>query len=362
MDGQVVLLAAGRNTNRMALHTRKVCRWAGRTARIQGVDRQNGSWGNIGWDHILFTDQPRHEPGPLAEESDFGTMTLALWNASPEDLAAVDLPDPSVPAGIFSQDPADRSATATRSFGQKLLGALARKLSLGPGESAEAVFFVTWHFPDLRMGRLAPGRHYGTRFASALTVAEHLGQRYGELRELTHPWHDTWNDSILPYWFLGRTFPNTSILATLTCHRSANGRFWGWEGVGCCASTSGHVWQYAQAVVRLFPELERDTRERLDFGLALQKGGAIHFRAEVNNIPAVDGQAGTILRALREHQMTPDDSWLKKNWLAIKRATEGLIARDGDGLIEGNQHNTLGTDWFGPVAWLSGMYLAALRR
>ncbi len=225
VDGQVVLSATGRNKNRMALRTWEVCRWAGRTARIQGVDRQNGSWGNIGLDHILFTDQPRREPGPLAEESDFGTIALALWNASPEDLAPVGLPEPSVSAGISWQDPADRSATATRFFGQKLLGALARKLSLGPGESGEVVFFITWHFPNLRMHRLPPGRHYGTRFASALTVAEHLAQRYGELRELTQPWHDTWYDSTLPYWFLDRTFLNTSILATSTCHRSANGRF-----------------------------------------------------------------------------------------------------------------------------------------
>ena len=363
VDGQVVLSATGRNDNRMAPHTWDVRRWAGRTAQIQVVDRETGSWGNIGLDHIVFTDQPRRDLGPLAEESDFGTMTLALWKASPEDLAAVALPDPRVPAGIFSQDAADRSPTATRPFGQKLLGALTRKWSLAPGASGEAVFFITWHFPNLRMDRLPPGRHYATRFASALAVAEHLAQRYPELRELTHRWHDTWYDSTLPYWFLDRTFLNTSILATSTCHRFANGRFWGWEGVGCCHGTCGHVWQYAQAVARLFPELKRDTRERVDFGLALQKDGAIHFRAEFNDIPAVDGQAGTILRALREHQMSTDDSWLKRNWPAIRRATEWLIAKDGDGdgLIEGNQHNTLDTDWFGPVAWLSGMYLAALR-
>jgi hypothetical protein len=53
---------------------------------------------------------------------------------------------------------------------------------------------------------------------------------------------------------------------------------------------------------------------------------------------------------------------LKKNWPGIKRATQWLIQQDadGDGLIEGQQHNTLDADWFGPVAWLSGLYLAAL--
>ncbi len=94
----------------------------------------------------------------------------------------------------------------------------------------------------------------------------------------------------------------------------------------------------------------------------MQPDGAIHFRGEFNDIPAVDGQAGTILRALREHQMSADAAFLKRNWPKIKLATQWLIAKDAnnDGLIESNQHNTLDTDWFGKVAWLSGLYLAAL--
>src|SRR5215470_15818732 len=105
------------------------------------------------------------------------------------------------------------------------------------------------------------------------------------------------------------------------------------------------------------------TREKVEFGLVLQPDGAIHFRGEFNDIPAIDAQAGTILRALREHQMCLNSDFLKHNWPQIRKATEWLIAKDanGDGLIESNQHNTLDTDWFGPVAWLSGLYLAALK-
>ncbi|MEI6674765.1 MAG: GH116 family glycosyl-hydrolase [Verrucomicrobiota bacterium] len=245
----------------------------------------------------------------------------------------------------------------------KLTGSIGRKLMLEPGASATVEFVLTWYFPNLRKNGVPDsGRWYGSRFASALEVATYVAKNFQRLSEHTKLWLDTWYDSTLPYWFLDRTQLNTSILATSTCYRFKSGRFWAWEGVGCCHGTCGHVWQYAQAMGRLFPDLERILRERVDFGLALQADGAIFFRGENNNIPAIDAQAGSILRALREHQMSADDVFLKKNWPGIKRATQWLINKDGDGdgLIVSNQHNTLDADWFGAVAWLSGLYQAAL--
>ena len=170
-------------------------------------------------------------------------------------------------------------------------------------------FVLAWHFPNLSLGRPGCrkcGRYYATKFPSAHAVAQYVAANFDRLARETRLWRDTWYDSTLPFWFLDRTFLNTSILATSTCFRFANGRFYGWEGVGCCEGTCGHVYHYAHAAARLFPELERTTREKVDFGLAQQPDGAIHFRGEFNNIPAVDGQAGTILRALREHQMSAD--------------------------------------------------------
>jgi non-lysosomal glucosylceramidase len=385
VEDQVVLTATGKNDNRMALASWNVRAWAGKTARIQVVDRESGGWGQIGLDHIVFTDQPRAASGPLTQEADFGTMTLTMLKTESRvlpgpdgevrDFAATALPADSLPPGMFFRSWEARE-TATAPFGQKMIGCLTRAFTLQPGGSQSVTFVVTWHFPNLNLrgvrlpeiqirrglGHPGQGRYYAAKFASALEVASYLAANFPRLAAETRLWHDTWYNSTLPYWFLDRTFLNTSILATSTCYRFADGRFWAWEGVGCCAGTCGHVWQYAQAMGRAFPELERAVRERTDFGFALQPDGAIYFRGENNNIPAVDGQAGTILRALREHQMTPDDAWLRSQWPQIKRATQWLIAKDGDsdGLITGNQHNTLDTDWFGPVAWLSGLYLAAL--
>ena len=272
---------------------------------------------------------------------DFGTLSLALLGGADE-----------------TSD--DKSAA----FNEKLIGSLGRRLTLAPGATATATFVLAWHFPNLSIKESFAdcGRFYAIKFPSAQAVAEYVAEKFSRLEGQTKLWRDTWYDSTLPFWFLDRTFLNTSILATSTCYRLANGRFYGWEGVGDCKGTCGHVYMYAQATGRLFPDLERDLRERTDFGLAQMPDGAIHFRGEFCNIPAVDAQSGYVLRVLREHQMSADDKFLRRLWPKIKLATEWLIKKDGngDGLIESSQHNTLDTDWYGKVAWLSGLYLAAL--
>jgi uncharacterized protein (DUF608 family) len=338
--GKAVYSATGQANNQMTLQSFDVSGLMGQEAVIEIVDAESGGWGNIGVGKITFSDEPQ-ETGPLEEMHDFGTMGIGLLGEPPEHV----------------------SGDAAVQLNGKLTGEIGRRQMLDHGKSATVTFVLAWHFSNLAMDKLPGGRYYATRFTSASAAAQYVSENFDRLSTETKLWRDTWYDSTLPYWFLDRTFLNASILASSTCHRFKDGRFYGWEGVGCCAGTCGHVWQYAHAVSRLFPELERDARARVDFGLALQADGAIHFRGEHNNIPAVDGQAGTILRAYREHQMSPDDAFLRKNWPGIKRATEWLIAKDanGDGLIESNQHNTLDTDWFGPVAWLSGLYIAALR-
>jgi non-lysosomal glucosylceramidase len=341
VEGKPVQTAAGEDNNQMSLKQFNVSALAGKTARLEILDDATGGWGNVGVGKIVFTDDMGNA-GPLEELPDFGTMALALLGEVAEEA----------------------SADATAPFADKLSGALGRKLQLAPGASALVTFVLAWHFPNLSLdGPLRKaGQHYATKFASAPAVAQYVADQFDRLAGETRLWHDTWYDSTLPFWFLDRTFLNSSILATSTTHRFANGRYYGWEGVGCCEGTCGHVYQYAHATARLFPDLERGTREKIDFGLALQPDGAIHFRGEFNDFPAIDAQAGTILRALREHQMSVDAAFLQRTWPQIKRATQWLIAKDGngDGLIESNQHNTLDTDWFGPVAWLSGLYLSAL--
>ena len=304
----------------------------------------------------------------LKQPLDMGTMALALLEPQSSDIAAAAVGAGSFPDAAFAAEPAEQAA---QPIGRKLIGSLVRTMSLEPGQEATATFLVTWHFPYLEMQKWKiermdtlkdNGRYYATKFPSAAAVARHVAFNFAALHAQTRLWHDTWYDSTLPYWFLDRTMLNTACLATATSHRFATGRFWGWEGVGCCEGTCTHVWHYAHAMARLFPDLERDLRKRTDFDTAMEKpSGAIRHRGEGFGL-AVDGQAGCILRAYREHQMTPDGVWLKDLWPNIKLAMQCLIKMDrGDGLLDGHQHNTLDAGWYGQIAWLSGLYLASLR-
>jgi hypothetical protein len=341
VDGKVVRTATGKSNNRLERESFEVMDLIGKQATLEIVDAATGPWGNVGIGRIVFCDI-NAALGKFEEMPDYGTMGLALLGA-----------------------PADsRSGEKSTALREKLVGERGRALMLAPGESATVTFVLSWFFPNLKgiPGIPVQGRYYAGKFDSALAVAKYVAGNFDRLASQTLLWRDTCYDSTLPYWFLDRTFLNTSILASSTCYRFKDGRFWAWEGVGCCAGTCGHVWYYAQAMGRQFPELERILRERTDFGLAQNPDGAIRFRGENNGSPAIDAQAGSILRALREHQMSTDDAFLKRIWPGVKKATEWLIAQDGngDGILEGAQHNTLDADWFGPVAWLSGIYLASL--
>ena len=56
MDGDVVRSATGNNANKMEPESFFVKDLIGRTAQLQIVDADSGAWGNIGVDHIVFSD------------------------------------------------------------------------------------------------------------------------------------------------------------------------------------------------------------------------------------------------------------------------------------------------------------------
>lgn len=342
VDNEVVLSLTGKNSNHMELRSFSVRNFENKEAHIEIVDAQQGSWANIGVGKITFSDVEA-ENIEFENLSDYGSMGLALLG-----------------------NPADQleNSDTTAPLSKKLISTIGRNIALAPGEEKTVSFILTWFFPNVSNGAIGTGRYYASKFDSASSVANYVASNFDRLSSQTKLWRDTWYDSSLPFWFLDRTFLNISTAATSTCYRYTNRRMWAWEGVGCCAGTCTHVWHYAQALARIFPDIERDMRERVDLNISLNTDtGVSGFRAENDRSFAVDGQSGTILRIFREHQMTIDNSFLERNWDHIKLMFKPLFALDpnSDGVLEGGQMNTLDRPWYGKIAWLSSIYLAALR-
>lgn len=356
VEGKLVRSATGRQEDTLRLERFDVSEFVGKAAHVEIVDDEKGFWGQIGVGQIRFVDEPTFA---LKDAPDFGEMALACLD---HDVQAVHGLDSRPFGSLFAKAGA---ASARAETPKRPSSGLVCDIPLKAGESKTVSFAIAWRFPNLTISRLgAVGNHYAVQFPSVGAVVDHLKKNAAKQYALTKRWHETWYDSTLPRWFLDRTMANTSTLATMTCVRFGNGRFYAWEGIGCCDGTCGHVWQYAQSVGRLFPSLERSIREMADYKTGVgYEDGLIDFRGEYNTGFAADAQAGYILRTYREHQTSPDAEFLKRVYPRMKKALEYLIGQDADddGILEGSQHNTLDVNLYGPSSWLTSLYLAALR-
>ncbi len=311
-----------------------------------------------------------------------GSMTLTLLSDA-KDLKVSASNALADPTHLFGEaKPLKKKADVVKPLDELLVGGLTAGFTLAPGESKTLDFAVTWYFPDYTeidalkvvkrtqdSRKLFRGkqRFYATQFDSAVDVAAYLASDNKRLLAQTRAWNKTWYDSTLPVWLLDRSFIGLDCIASQMFHWFDDGRPYGWEGVDSCPGTCTHVWYYAQALGRIFPELERAFREMVDFkaGVGFEpKSGLIKDRGDYHKTgkEAVDGQAGSIMRVYREHQMSADDAFLKRNWPNVKKATQFLIRKDGDdnGLLEGKQPHTLDAAWHGSMGWLSSVYLGAL--
>ncbi len=356
VDSKVVRTSTGDNTDALKPAAWYVGNLKGQQAQLQIVNAATGGWGHVDVDNIVFTDShPAEISAAIESRPDYGTMGLALLDSTSADIARPE----GLPSDLAASLPdagADQGAT----------GSLGRRLTLAPGESKTVTFAVVWFFPNLTIAGLHDpgGRHYANRFSSAADVASYVNTHLDSLRSQTQLWRDTWYDSTLPYWFLNRTFANTSSMATSAEYWLKSGRFYAWEGVGFCPGNCTHVYEYAQAMARIFPSLERDERQRVDYGIGFHPdSGMVGFRAEFDQSEATDGQAGILLRTYREYQMSADNSFLEHNWPLTKKAMQFLIAKDTGqtGILTDGQPNTLDTTWYGEVPWITSLYIASLR-
>ena len=133
-----------------------------------------------------------------------------------------------------------------------------------------------------------------------------------------------------------------------------------------------HVWNYEQSTAFLFGDLARTMRDT-EFNHATDDQGMMNFRvhlplsrAQEFGKAAADGQMGCIMKAYRDWQLCGDDAFLQSIWPKVKKALEfcwieGGWDGDGDGVMEGCQHNTMDVEYYGPNPQMGIWYLGALR-
>ncbi|MDP4883977.1 MAG: non-lysosomal glucosylceramidase [Opitutales bacterium] len=379
IDGKLVRSTTGKDSDNMEWATWDVESFTGKKAHIEINDQASGGWGHIEVDQIEFSSHPggSNESSKLKLAADYGAIALGLLGD--ESPTMVDLAR-SVPghADIFqSGDVPESGASHSRAMNEPAYASLGSKLALKPGESKTVAFTLSWRFPNVvyskRFGRI-PGslakNHYATLWPTAASAAATVAQKETELHRATQTWVDTWYDSTLPHWFLERTFLTLDCVQTQMGQRLAVGEgdnFYDFdEGVKCCPGNCTHVWHYAQGLARIFPEIERECRDKVEYdrGFDPQNGSIRHRHFADRFGDAIDGNCGTILRVLRESQMTTDYSFLESIWDRVKLSMDHVIQkwdRDEDGMLAGAQHNTLDEPWYGQVHWLINLYHASLK-
>lgn len=297
------------------------------------------------------------------------------------------------PMGLFGEDAGDRAYSPQEleaALPRLRTGSLAVHHAIPPGQSRAFEFFLTWCFPNrqrawegniIRHDQRGDGivrNHYARRHPSAWDAAVRLHRDLPDLERRTRAFAEALYGGTLDPVLTGRIGAGLATVRSTTCFvldQPGEGPVLAaWEGsfdhAGSCEGTCTHVWSYAQTVAWLFPKLERSAR-RVEYLLETDADGAQKFRT--NRIfgapawfmgPAVDGQLGTLLRLYREWRFCGDDDFLRELWPAADATLRYAAARwdrDGDGLLDGELHNTYDIEFAGIEPRANILYLAALR-
>jgi len=260
---------------------------------------------------------------------------------------------------------------------------------LGPGEEKKINLLFSWYVPktNLRIGKDSPKIKkdnaaslptykpwYSGRFASIEDVNQYWRGNYRTLREKSRQFSECFYDTTLPPEVIEAIAANLTILKTPTVMRQNDGRLWCWEGcgdnIGCCYGSCTHVWNYAQALPHLFPDLERSLRET-EFNEDQDERGHQNFRAFLPIRPtthdfhaATDGQLGGIMKIYRDWRICGDTDWLRRLWPKVKASIDYCRQTwdpDEKGVIVEPHHNTYDIEFWGPDGMCQSFYLGALK-
>ncbi len=332
VGGEVVRTIAGQDAETLTLAGWGVSELVGREATLRIVDQVRESWGHINVDWIVATDARYATVAELASvvgdardgESGEGWTVLA------------DFEGPDFGAWVAEGPPRPEFESALPSS--------------------------PYHRP-----------WYAGRFDSVEDVASSWRARYDTLRGCSALFRDALFDTTLPPEVTEAVAANLTILKSPTVLRQTDGKLWCFEGctdsVGCCAGSCTHVWNYAQAIPHLFPDLERSLRQT-EFHESQNEEGHQTFRSCLPIRPvahtfhaAADGQLGGIMKVHREWRLSGNTPWLRQMWPQVRQSLEYCIETwdpRGTGVLEEPHHNTYDIEYWGPNGHCSSFYLGAL--
>jgi uncharacterized protein (DUF608 family) len=273
-------------------------------------------------------------------------------------------------------------------------GSLYVPCTLAPGETRLIAVRLSWYVPrsELRQGpeaacqggcdcATAPTADqptyqpwYAGRFADIEAVGAFWAAEAAGLRARSAMFRDCFYRTVLPEEVVEAVAANLTILKSPTLLRQTDGRLWCWEGccdaAGCCHGSCTHVWNYAQALPHLFPELERTLRTT-EFHDSQDARGHQNFRASLPIRPtdhtfhaAADGQLGGVMKVYRDWRIGGDTAWLRDLWPQVRQSLDYCIATwdpERTGLLVEPHHNTYDIEFWGPDGMCSSFYLGALR-
>lgn len=267
---------------------------------------------------------------------------------------------------------------------------------LNPGETKTVRIRFAWYTPysNLRVGQDADdcacgcacgekdkslpkySPWYAEKFKNIADVSDYWRDSCSMLKEKTTKFSQCLYSGTLPEKLMEAITANLTILKSPTVLRQSDGRLWCWEGCcdtrGCCFGSCTHVWNYAQALPYLFPDLERTLRQT-EFNECQCENGYQNFRASLPIRPviykegahaAADGQLGGIMKIYREWRISGDIGWLKSYWPKLKQSLDYCIETwdpDHLGVLLEPHHNTYDIEFWGADGMCSSFYLGALK-
>lgn len=324
----------------------------------------------------------------LSTDLDDGTQStgsLCLWTDATGD--GVNFSAGAADAGaLLNQLKADGKLDGTASADENHpVAGLSVPVTLQPGESRTVSFHWSWYFPHMLGSdiwgskREDIGRRYANFYDSIDEVVADVSARRTQLLEDTRLYHNTMYDTNLPYYMVDAVTANSVIMRARTMFVTKNGDVYGWEGSdgshgsGSCNGNCMHVWNYAQTLANLYPELAQRwktqdfTRNQLENGLLLNRVNHVPSAAgDPGEGPAVDGVLGAIEGAYREHLNSGDMQFLTTLWPNIKTTMDASIEiwdPNHDGVMEnaGSWNTTFDGPINGVNSFTGAQYLAALR-